>query len=261
MAWQRVASWVEWHRLDTMRRFERARVEADRDLAETEQAWRQGLTASQRAALTRLESEVEDTAGRFAAEEIALALNLSVASVDKQLRLADDLHDVHRDLGEALEAGQVSGFVAAMVAQATRRLPDPTAAGPSGHQRRDRAARRPRDTSCPGPHRRARRGCRRRGPASSPRPVGVPQTPGRRDGDDRRSPARSRRDPRIPPPRRHRPNQTKRRRPANPRPATQRRTHHAPDRCCRRLTGRLILAQLSRLLRTGRRPHRCRSRS
>jgi hypothetical protein len=34
MAWQRVSAWVEWHRLDTMRRFERARTEADRDLAE-----------------------------------------------------------------------------------------------------------------------------------------------------------------------------------------------------------------------------------
>jgi hypothetical protein len=126
MAWQRVASWVEWHRLDTMRRFERARAEADRDLAEAESAWRQDLTVSQRAALRRLEGDLEDSAGRFAAEEIALALNMSVPSVDKQLRLAHDLHDVHRDLGEALELGQVSGFVAAMVAQATRTLPDET---------------------------------------------------------------------------------------------------------------------------------------
>lgn len=124
MAWQRVSSWVEWHRLDTMRRFERARIEADRDLAEDEGTWSQDLTASQRAALRRLECDLEDSAGRFAAEEIALALNMSVSSVDKQLRLANDLHGVHRDLGEALEVGQVSGFVAAMVAQATRRLPD-----------------------------------------------------------------------------------------------------------------------------------------
>ncbi len=105
------------------------RAGADRRRIETSpkaRARRQDLTASQRAALRRLEADLEDSAGRFAAEEIALALNMSVTSVDKQLRLAQDLHSVHRDLGEALELGQVSGFVAAMVAQATRKLPDET---------------------------------------------------------------------------------------------------------------------------------------
>jgi hypothetical protein len=76
--------------------------------------------------LRRLEADLEDSAGRYAAEEIALALNMSVTSVDKQLRLAHDLHSVHCDLGEALELGQVSGLVAALVAQATRKLPDET---------------------------------------------------------------------------------------------------------------------------------------
>jgi hypothetical protein len=83
MGWQRVAAWVEWKRLDTMRRFAGARADADREL--------------------------DAQAGRFAADELALALNLSVTSVEKQLRLADDLHRVHPDLGEAIELGEVSG--------------------------------------------------------------------------------------------------------------------------------------------------------
>jgi hypothetical protein len=122
--WQRVASWVEWHRLDAMRRFEAARTEADRDLASSSVPDEPGKSPSQLAAIARLEASLEQSAGRFAAEEIALALNVSVTSVDRQLRLARDLHTVHRDLGDALELGDVSGFVAAMVAQATRKLPE-----------------------------------------------------------------------------------------------------------------------------------------
>ncbi|MBA2444550.1 MAG: hypothetical protein H0V49_04375, partial [Nocardioidaceae bacterium] len=53
-----------------------------------------------------------------------MALNMSPSSVGKQLLLARDLQTVHSDLGEALQLGQVSPFVASMVASATRKLPD-----------------------------------------------------------------------------------------------------------------------------------------
>lgn len=168
VAWQRVAAWVEFQRLDVMRRFELARIAADRDLvagmsaalgAEPPVTDTDGccdadpiresasireavarldaaldgvgadegaidLSVSQAAALARLEAGLDEVAGRFAAEEIALALNMSPSSVAKQLSLARDLHTVHSDLGEALQLGQVSAFVASMVASATRKLPD-----------------------------------------------------------------------------------------------------------------------------------------
>ena len=121
-AWDRVASWVHSRRLDTMRRFEAARVAADTDLAATDDP--ESLSASQRAARRRLRAGVVEEAGKFAAEEIALVLGISPTSAHKQLALAHDLHEVHRDLGEALELGQVSEFVASMVSEATRRLPE-----------------------------------------------------------------------------------------------------------------------------------------
>lgn len=172
MAWQRVSSWVEFQRLDVMRRFELAQIAADRDLVAgtsaapgapshggasgqpappvtntygccdstpiREAAARldaaldgvgadEGAIAmpvSQAVALARLEADLDEAAGRFAADEIALALNMSPSSVGKQLLLARDLHTVHSDLGEALQLGQVSPFVASMVASATRKLPD-----------------------------------------------------------------------------------------------------------------------------------------
>jgi hypothetical protein len=74
--------------------------------------------------LRRLKHSLATEAGKFAAEEIALALNISPTAARKQLALARDLHLVHRDLREALALGQVSGFVASMIAQATRKLPD-----------------------------------------------------------------------------------------------------------------------------------------
>jgi hypothetical protein len=124
MAWERVAAWVESQRLDTLRRFEEARVGADSALASgVEKSWA-GRPPAERAALRRLKRGLETEAGRFAAEEIALALNISVTRAQQQLTLARDLQHVHRDLREALELGQVSGFVASMVAQATRKLPD-----------------------------------------------------------------------------------------------------------------------------------------
>jgi len=82
------------------------------------------MPVSQAVALARLEADLDEAAGRFAAEEIALALNMSPSSVGKQLLVARDLHTVHSDLGEALQLGQVSPFVASMVASATRKLPD-----------------------------------------------------------------------------------------------------------------------------------------
>ena len=123
-AWDRVASWVNHQRLDTMRRFEAARVAADTELAATVDL--ESLSVSERAAVRRLRTGLAEQAGRFAAEEIALALNISPTSAHQQLALAHDLHGVHRDLGEALELGQVSEFVAAMVARSTRRLPEQT---------------------------------------------------------------------------------------------------------------------------------------
>ncbi len=122
MAWDRVAAWVESHRLETMRRFAAARVDADTDLAGVELP--ADAPPSARASLARLQANLGEEAGRFAGEEIALALNISPTSAHRQLRLAEDLHGVHRDLGEALELGQVSGFVASMVATATRKLPE-----------------------------------------------------------------------------------------------------------------------------------------
>jgi hypothetical protein len=124
MAWERVAAWVESQRLDTLRRFEEARVDADSALASgVEESWA-GRPPAERAALRRLKRGLETEAGKFAAEEIALALNISVTRAQQQLTLARDLQRVHRDLREALELGHVSGFVASMVAQATRKLPD-----------------------------------------------------------------------------------------------------------------------------------------
>jgi hypothetical protein len=124
MAWERVAAWVESQRLDTLRRFEDARVDADSALASgVEESWA-GRPPAERAALRRLKRGLETEAGRFAAEEVALALNISVTRAQQQLTLARDLQHVHRELREALALDQVSGFVASMVAQATRRLPD-----------------------------------------------------------------------------------------------------------------------------------------
>ncbi|MGI8889030.1 MAG: hypothetical protein ACR2GB_08705, partial [Nocardioidaceae bacterium] len=127
VAWQRVASWVESQRLDTMRRFEAARVAADRDIAAdaTNDGAGMDLSPSQRAAVLRLEANLDDLAGKFAADEIALALNMSPSSASNQLSLAHDLHTVHRDLGEALLWGQITPMVASLVAQATRKLPEP----------------------------------------------------------------------------------------------------------------------------------------
>jgi Domain of unknown function (DUF222) len=123
MAWERVAAWVESQRLDTLRRFETARIAADSALGEdVQESWSQ-RPASERAALRRLQRTLESEAGRFAAEEVALALNISPTAAHRQLLLARDLQEVHRDLGEALELGQVSGFVASMIAQTTRKLP------------------------------------------------------------------------------------------------------------------------------------------
>src|SRR5262245_20765161 len=119
VAWQRVASWVEAQRLDTMRRFAEARTAADRTLTCAPDA-----DPSEHAAVGRRLASLREQAGRYGAEEVALALNVSPTSVAKQLTLANDLHSVHRELGEALELGQVSGFVAMMVATATRKLPD-----------------------------------------------------------------------------------------------------------------------------------------
>lgn len=124
MAWERVAAWVEYQRLDTLRRFEVARTDSDVALATDFQRALATKTPSERAALLRMRADLDSEAGRFAAEEVALALNISSTSARKQLALASDLHEVHRDLGEALDLGQVSGFVASMVAAATRRLPD-----------------------------------------------------------------------------------------------------------------------------------------
>jgi len=124
VAWDRVAAWVEANRLDTLRRFEAARIDADTALGEEDEAVMAERSPAQRGALLRMRANLAAEAGKFAAEEIALALNVSPTSAHKQLTLARDLHAVHLDLGEALELGQVSGFVASMVAAATRRLPD-----------------------------------------------------------------------------------------------------------------------------------------
>jgi hypothetical protein len=123
MGWERVAAWVESQRLDTLRRFEAARVQADTELGEDVEESSVPRSVSQRAALRRLKGTLEAEAGRFAAEEIALALNISVTRAHQQLNLARDLHMVHPHLHAALQAGQVSGFVVSMVAQATRALP------------------------------------------------------------------------------------------------------------------------------------------
>ncbi len=124
VAWDRVAGWVEFQRLDTLRRFQAARVDADTALSADLAAALATKTPSQRAAVLRLRADLDAEAGKFVAEEVALALNVSPTSAAKQLALASDLHKVHRHLGEALERGEVSGFVASMVATATRRLPD-----------------------------------------------------------------------------------------------------------------------------------------
>jgi hypothetical protein len=115
---------VESHRLETIRRFAAARTEADSALAHgIEESWSKRSAGGQ-ASLRRLKGSLESEAGRFAAEEIALALNISPTSAHKQLSLARDLHLVHRDLREALERGEITGFVASMIAQTTRKLPD-----------------------------------------------------------------------------------------------------------------------------------------
>ncbi len=124
VAWDRVSSWVEAQRLDTMRRFQAARTDADTEMCADMKAALATKTPSERAAVLRMRANLDAEAGKFAAEEVALALNISPTAAHKQLTLANDLHAVHRDLGEALELGQVSGFVASMVAAATRRLPD-----------------------------------------------------------------------------------------------------------------------------------------
>ncbi len=124
VAWDRVAAWVESQRLDTMRRFQAARTDADTKMCADMQAALATKTPSQRAAVLRMRANLAAEAGKFAAEEVALALNISPTAAHKQLTLANDLHTVHRDLGEALQLGQVSGFVASMVATATRRLPE-----------------------------------------------------------------------------------------------------------------------------------------
>jgi hypothetical protein len=72
MAWERVAAWVESQRLDTLRRFEEARVAADSALASGVEASWAGRPPAERAALRRLKRGLETEAGRFAAEEIAL---------------------------------------------------------------------------------------------------------------------------------------------------------------------------------------------
>lgn len=123
-AWSRVAAWVEAQRLDVMRRFYEARVDADVRFGEPVDGVDLDASPSAKAARARLRAAVEDEAGRFAAEEIALALNISPTSAAKQLHLAHDSHDVHPLLGQALDRGEVSGFVAHLVATATRRLPD-----------------------------------------------------------------------------------------------------------------------------------------
>ncbi|MGI8434872.1 MAG: DUF222 domain-containing protein [Nocardioidaceae bacterium] len=128
MGWDRVAAWVEAQRLDVMRRFVDARSGADRELVAgaepgEQQCGADQWSASHKAAVARLEASLDETAGKFAAEEVALALGISPTSASRQLALARDLHEVHHDLSEALHLGQVSPFVAMMVAQATRRLP------------------------------------------------------------------------------------------------------------------------------------------
>lgn len=119
-AWDRVVSWAESQRLATMRRFHAARVDADEQWVPDPDV----QTPSQIASIRRLQADMSEQAGKFAAEEIALALNLSPTTAAKQLTLAQELSTVHRDLGEALELGQVSAFVTSMVATATRRLPE-----------------------------------------------------------------------------------------------------------------------------------------
>lgn len=124
VAWDRVGAWVESQRLDTLHRFEAARIDADTALGEQAEAVMAERSPAQVGALLRMRANLAAEAGKFAAEEVALALNISPTAAHKQLSLARDLHTVHRDLGEALELGQVSAFVASMVAAATRRLPD-----------------------------------------------------------------------------------------------------------------------------------------
>ncbi len=120
VAWNRVVAWAESQRLATMRRFCAARVNADEQWLPDPAVH----TPSQIGAIRRLEADMIEQAGKFAAEEIALALNISPTMAAKQLTLASELATVHRDLGDALGLGQVSAFVASMVATATRQLPD-----------------------------------------------------------------------------------------------------------------------------------------
>ena len=77
VAWDRVAAWVESQRLDTLRRFEAARIDADTALGEQAQAVLAEKSPSQRAALLRMRANLAAEAGKFAAEEVALALNIS----------------------------------------------------------------------------------------------------------------------------------------------------------------------------------------
>ncbi len=92
VAWDRVSAWVEYQKLDTLRRFQAARVDADTQLSAEMESTLAKKTPAQRAALLRMRAELDAEAGRFAAEEIALALNISPTAAHRQLALATDLH-------------------------------------------------------------------------------------------------------------------------------------------------------------------------
>lgn len=148
MAWQRVACWVEANRLDTMRRFAAARIASDEvEYTVLAAEATEKLTASIAAGLAGPDGHIDEVdiahavakaaaagrlevprwrarAGKFVAEEVALALNISPTTAGKQLTLAHDLHEVHPELGYALQTGQLSPAVASLVASATRSLPD-----------------------------------------------------------------------------------------------------------------------------------------
>src|SRR4029077_15071297 len=96
-----------------------ARTAADRTLQCTPDA-----SASEEAAVARLQASQAERAGRFATEEVALALNISPTSAAKQLTLAQDLHDAPPEWGEVVELGRGSGFVELMVPRPPRRLSD-----------------------------------------------------------------------------------------------------------------------------------------